>query len=113
MGNRRISTTLKIDVDKRFDMRNIAKALERIKTALSIIMKPETLRATKWFVERSRHDRIHIIVHVPVKLTSMQIVALQAICGSDYRREAFNFVRALNVNSTKEFNRWCNVLFVA
>lgn len=60
--------------------------------------------------DRTRHGW-HVIIELPRALDKAATVALQAILGSDPRRETLNLMRALNTR-WDDFNecRW-NILF--
>jgi hypothetical protein len=51
-------------------------------------------------------------VQIKAHLQPLEIVMLQALCGSDLRRETFNLVRALRLPDAPAFwhTRW-NVLY--
>jgi hypothetical protein len=68
-------------------------------------------------VKRRRTARgWHVVVYYPAELVAyvppLQIVALQALLGSDWKREGFNLVRVLNLKDAPEAwqTRW-NVLY--
>jgi len=66
---------------------------------------PESIR-----YDRTRHGW-HVVIMLPVALEKTAIVALQAILGSDPRRETLNLFRALStVWDTFREERW-NILF--
>lgn len=55
---------------------------------------------------------LHVIVYLRDWLPAFQVVVLQAILGSDWKRETFNLVRVRNLRRTRAFwrQRW-NVLY--
>jgi hypothetical protein len=55
---------------------------------------------------------VHRLVQIKAHLQPLEIVMLQALCGSDLRRETFNLVRALRLPDAPAFwhTRW-NVLY--
>jgi hypothetical protein len=67
-------------------------------------------------VEYYRCDRTrngwHVTVRVARRINALSVVALQAIMGSDPRREAFNLMRVRNLRSVAPFwrGRW-NVFY--
>jgi hypothetical protein len=67
-------------------------------------------------VEAVRYDKTrrgwHVLIFVRRKLAPRTVVALQAILGSDYRRETFNLLRVLSLAKRPMFwrERW-NVLY--
>lgn len=65
-------------------------------------------------IERSSGGGIHLTMRVQGYFPPLAIVAMQAILGSDYRRETFNLVRALTLDSAPAFwrKRW-NVLYAS
>jgi hypothetical protein len=78
---------------------------------MRIILKPNSTWSCTWW--RSPGGNIHMEIHLYCnrRLKPMEIVALQAILGSDWRREAFNFVRAIHVKDTAVFQERYNILF--
>jgi hypothetical protein len=65
----------------------------------------------EWFrFDRTRHGW-HLIIKMPAKLSRTAQVALQAVLGSDPRRETLNLMRALSVRWDKVSSRRWNVLF--
>ena len=102
---------LKLDIDKKYCPSNVTRAEDRIEKALKIILKPQT----RWAVvfTESSGGNIHAKVYIACRrrLRPVEIVALQAILGSDWRREAFNFVRAINCRNTRLFQERYNILF--
>jgi len=90
--------TVKLDIDRRCKLLEIQ---ERIDTVMFL---------TKIRVSRIRalHTRKgwHVYIDLTNKLSDMEVVALQAILGSDWKREALNWRRA----HRKECKNW-NVLF--
>lgn len=73
------------------------------------------LKTTDIFVYRTKHG-IHVKIWVEQKLQPLMTIMIQALCNSDYARECFNLVRAVNMlDKNKKFNKtikecW-NVLF--
>lgn len=69
-------------------------------------------------LSRSRNGGWHVLIVINENLWDAEIVALQSICGSDWKREGFNLLRARRIRELpedeKEFwkDRW-NVLFEA
>ena len=53
----------------------------------------------------------HVIVELPFILPDMEILCLQAILGSDSKREAFNYLRFSDENMPETWRKWSNVLF--
>ena len=73
-------------------------------------------RALNLTVQLARWDRTangwHVLIWVKEELEPTEIVALQAILGSDPRREAFNLMRVRSLEDVPEWwrGKW-NVLF--
>ena len=69
-----------------------------------MLLGPEVRRTAKGY---------HIYFTLEHKLSDPEIIALQAIMGSDYRREMFNWLRTANGNweKYKEKNLEWNVMF--
>ncbi|MGI8966679.1 MAG: hypothetical protein ACR2H1_11405 [Limisphaerales bacterium] len=55
---------------------------------------------------------MHVVIYLNEMLTPNQIVFLQSLLGSDWRRETFNYIRAQAVGDAPAFwrTRW-NVLY--
>lgn len=69
------------------------------------IGRPEWIR-----YDRTRHGW-HVLIKLPAKLPKLAQVALQAILGSDPRRESLNLYRALSKRMNGfQAERW-NILF--
>ena len=102
---------MKLDIDRRFTAYNLSLTRNRIEKALRIVLKPST-RWTYW-CWKSPGGNIHVEVNIfcSCRLRPMEIVALQSILGSDWRRESFNFVRAINCRDTRLFQKKYNILF--
>lgn len=80
--------------------------------------RPVSLRKIAWVsrtiqnkVKLVRYDRTtkgyHVIIHWERPMDSLQILALQAILGSDYRRESLNWFR---LDSGIQADNW-NILY--
>lgn len=68
-------------------------------------MKPREIR-----YDRTQHGW-HVVIRLQKPLSKIAIVALQAILGSDPRRETLNLMRALSVKWDNFSTRRWNVLF--
>lgn len=76
------SKSLLIDIDgKKPDLKHIRNVLRIVEIKANRIRKDKTKHG--W----------HVIVYLNRKLTPIETIALQAICGSDLVREAMNFSR--------------------
>jgi hypothetical protein len=83
---------LQIDLDG-------ARALRRYGMQFSILRKAGLARRWKEKIQPSKKPgHVHITITLPVKIDNVQRVALQAVLGSDIRREAFNFCRVVKRN---------------
>lgn len=97
-------TRLKLDFDGKLP-RDFAKRLDWI---------ADTVPFTVARVERMRSHSggQHVVVHVREQLPQVIVVALQALLGSDYKRETFNLIRVMWLSVTPRFWRArLNVLY--
>lgn len=83
-------TTLKIDLDGKVTPCRWLKWCRRAAKALS----QSGLNVTARDVRRSPSGGVHVRIEVEESLTDIEVVAMQAILGSDSTREALNFERA-------------------
>jgi hypothetical protein len=85
------------------------KLIERIKTIFNIIgfLKLESVRVMQ--TKKGFHTYLTVSPKGKLQIMPMDMVALQAILGSDYKREAFNFNRVKSGVNLRG-NAW-NVLF--
>jgi hypothetical protein len=60
--------------------------------------------------DRTRHGW-HVVIRLPRALDKLATVALQAVLGSDPRRETLNLMRALSVKWDAHNSRRWNILF--
>lgn len=90
-------TTIKLDFDKKeFSWHRINKVILLLR-----------LDITDVSVEKSKHGW-HITLNIKNKMNDHEIVCVQSLMGSDYKRECFNLLR---VHSGKFPNQSWNVLF--
>lgn len=90
-----------------FDGRLPARMLERIwHVSRTAGLTIEWIR-----FDRTQHG-FHVVVQIQQRLEPWQVLALQAICGSDYRREALNWFRLSNMPANSDWHRrnW-NILY--
>jgi len=95
---------LLIDVDEVFCSSTRRKVAKRIAEVMDLLnVENYTLD-----FRRSTSGYTHAVVklYLKRKLSDLEIVLLQALCGSDWKREAFNYMRVLS-----GIENW-NVLFV-
>jgi len=98
-----MGTLLNLDID-----RKIYSGSNRIIRVCSILR----LTVLSSRVKRSRNGNFHWIIKIRENLTPMQIVCIQAIMGSDWKRECFNMLRASQLEDKSELvNKHWNVLF--
>lgn len=104
-----METVIKID----YDGFSPDRLMRRVMKALLILCKKETIKKIRWELNRSIHGKLHLRLHFPCEFSQMEITALQAICGSDYKREACNFLRARSgkYKTIKEFQTIGNRLY--
>jgi hypothetical protein len=95
-------TVIKLDYDKK-----VRWGRDRFLTIVDMLR----LRISKLRVHETNRG-LHICFEVERELSPVQVVCLQSLFGSDYRREAFNFMRASDLRNKDDFvrNHW-NVLF--
>ena len=98
------SRVLRLDFDKK---RLTTADIDRVVVALRFCR----VRPVYFRLDRTRRGW-HVVVVLVRRLPAMATVALQAIAGSDWKREAFNFGRARVWSQLPEFwkTRW-NVLY--
>lgn len=102
----RLQAEIKLDVDARQeppDLQVVSQLLERAGYRVESWTQRSSPGGNGWHV---------IIEVVPRPTTAMEVVALQAICGSDPWREAISVVRARSFVKAPKFmrDRW-NVLY--
>jgi hypothetical protein len=107
-------TTLKLDFDSDAETFVPGGAPNVLVTRWPFVCQIFRLREVNRTLDRSTHDGIHASIEVEETLTATAIVALQAILGSDWKRETYNLMRALVVDQAPDFwqPRW-NVLYSA
>ena len=96
-----MSTTLKMDYDFK---KGFKKFLERMSTAYFLL----ELNPLSCKVFSTKHG-YHVYVTVVEDLNNLELVCVQAILGSDFKRECFNFNR-VKFNPLGFKSDW-NVLF--
>lgn len=93
---------IKLDIDKYCISNQQVARINKIITLLKLdILFVE--------VHRSQNKKYHIILHCANKITDYELVCIQALMGSDYKRECFNLLR---VKSNKFKKQSWNVLFL-
>jgi len=104
---------LKLDIDKPYNSKNIHRVLMRVFEVTQLVFARKT-EVTAIFAP-SQHKNIHawVLIKSKTRLSPLEITCLQAIMGSDWRREAFNFVRAYHYRNLEDWQRWSNVLFIS
>lgn len=99
-------TNLKLDIDtKDFgELMNNAKEIHWTLDTLNLTLEDWVMHET------AKGYHIEILIKEP--LEPLAIVCLQALCGSDLRRETFNMARVLKLSDAPTFwqSRW-NVLY--
>lgn len=91
-----MTTILMLDIDK------APIPYERISKVLSML----DLQPITWLVDvKSTTNGWHIIVPISNQLTDLEVVLVQVLMGSDYKRELFNTMRV-----KQNIKEW-NVLF--
>lgn len=83
---------LQIDLDG-------ARALRQYGMQFSIIRKAGLAKGWMEYIRSSKKSgHVHVIIRLPKKIDNRERVLLQAILGSDIKREAFNYVRVVKRN---------------
>jgi hypothetical protein len=90
-------TYIKIDIDSRELERAVFQRLDVICAVL-------TLHRKALCVTRTRHGW-HVIVQVSETIHPQGIVAIQAICGSDWRRETYTLQKARRLHAVDAYWR--------
>jgi hypothetical protein len=100
---------IKLDFDFK---RRPTKELQKVFAVMG--MASVTLKSCQ--ISRSQHDGWHVILETVAHLPDWEIVTLQALCGSDWKRETFNYIRVKSLSLKRGWERdywrknW-NVLF--
>jgi len=84
-----IKTVIKLDYDvpwDEFDAKKYSNRIEVVKSILGV-----DLRVFKW--EKSKGGNVHVALFSNVWFSDLEVLALQAILGSDWVRECFNLRR--------------------
>lgn len=105
---------LKLDFDKedrRLVDRMIIKA--RLQDRMWLLQQVFPWRVDTGFIRRTKHGwHAQLIVFGPGRrLTRVQTVALQAVCGSDLKREIYNLARAMRTGVPPFWRERGNVLY--
>jgi len=84
---------LQIDLDS-------ARAVRAYGMQYNILRRAGLTRGWKEKISTSRSGktRLHITITMPYKIDNLKRVCMQAVLGSDIKREAFNFCRVENEN---------------
>lgn len=97
-----MGTCLKLDIDNALNKHE----MKRIATVLEMYSEHTGNKISDIEVFSTRNG-FHVYIYLQKLISNASIVALQAILGSDYRRETFNLLRITkNPN-----NQYWNVLF--
>jgi hypothetical protein len=89
-------TVLKCDFDGRFPA--------GICNRLGFIARQNRVRVIDLRIDRTRHGW-HLTARLSGRVSPLRLVLMQALCGSDYRRECYNGVRAMRLRGTSPFWR--------
>jgi len=96
-------TTIKLDFDKkiRWGRDRFLNVIDMLRLEVRNLRVYETTRG------------LHVTFETPRKLENMDIVCLQSLLGSDWKRETYNFIRVRNLrkNSHPFFSKHWNVLY--
>lgn len=105
LGTKHKSNHLLIDIDEH--MGDFSPVIDRVEIILKTI-------GIKGYIYNSRSttNGAHFDVELNHKITPIETVCLQALCGSDWKREANNLRRVLSgVTKTKWGRERFNVLY--
>jgi hypothetical protein len=72
---------------------------------LGFVARENGVRIRWTRIDKTRHGW-HVTAQLSHEVMPLQIVLMQALCGSDYRRETFNGVRALTVETEEIPEFW-------
>lgn len=98
-----IISELNIDVDVDSVSNNFYVLCEHLDRILKVLLMCGLYR--KSFIKfRATQHGYHIKVSIFQELEKIEIILLQALCGSDWKREVFNFIRLKQ-------GRFHNILF--
>lgn len=98
-----MGTFIRLDID-----RKIYSGASRIYRVCSILR----LRIISSNMKRSRHGNFHWIIEVENSLTPIQVICVQALMGSDFKRECFNLLRASQFKDKSDLTKeHSNILF--
>lgn len=97
-------TTIKLDIDRAVLGRQVFRRWGFVQHLMS-------LHCRAMYVARTKNGW-HVAIQVSETLSPAQVVAVQAICGSDWRREAFCLNKTRKLHRCPRFwrDRW-NVLY--
>lgn len=76
-----------------------ARALRRYGMQFSILRKAGLTKGWREKIKPSKKaQHVHVVITLPREIGNLERVALQAVLGSDIKREAFNYVRVTKRN---------------
>jgi hypothetical protein len=79
---------------------------------LEMLARLHRLRVVWYRLDRTRHG-YHLIVKLSTRVSLARVILLQALLGSDWKREAFNSARILNARNVPLYWRQrVNVLYL-
>ena len=82
---------LKLDYDIKFEEFDVNGLRDKV----DFVRMQTGLKATRVNIAMSRHGNTHVKIFYPDELPDLAMVALQAIYGSDWKRELHNLTRVL------------------
>jgi hypothetical protein len=83
---------LQIDLDG-------ARALRQYGMQFSILRRAGLAKGWMEHIKESKkRGHVHVIIRMPKRINNRERVLLQAVLGSDIKREAFNYVRVVKRN---------------
>lgn len=77
---------------------------------LELVSRLQRLRVQWWRVDRTRHGH-HVVIAVSNRLGAVRVVLIQALLGSDWKRETYNSRRALLRALPRFWRKRRNVLY--
>ena len=93
---------LKIDIDKKRISMQQANRIIKVKSMLG-------LDITNIIIQKSHNNNHHILIEIQNKVNDLELVCIQALMNSAYKREIYNLLR---VHSGKFKRQEWNVLFI-
>lgn len=85
------SSIVKLDFDEPFE----SFGVEALRDKIDFVEMVTHLKPERIDIMQSRHGNTHVKIYFHQCLPDFAVLALQAILGSDWRRETYNFRRIM------------------